>query len=61
LFQRQFLELSDFLDTGCFRPRFDLRKLPMWGDQIEQNEINFEWPKMSDLSLVPPEVSLKTI
>ena len=49
LFTRQFLELSDFLEMGRFRPRFDLKKLPIWGDQVEASEINFEWPKMDDL------------
>ena len=49
LFTRQFLELSDFLEMGRFRPRFDLKKLPIWGDQVEPSEINFEWPKMDDL------------
>ena len=21
-----------------------LKKLPMWGDQVEESEVNFEWP-----------------
>ena len=35
LLERQFSELSEFLDKGSLRPKFDLRKLPLWGKQVD--------------------------
>ena len=61
LLARQFLELTEFLDTGRLKPRFDLKRLPIWGLQADSSEINFEWPTTRDLDLMSPDVSLKAI
>ncbi len=40
---------------------FELKKLPILGEQVDPSEINFEWPVARDLELMSPEVSLKAI
>lgn len=59
LLDRQMNELSEYLDTGRIRPKFDLVRLPLWGEQVDDSEINFEWPKHKDLDLMSPDVSLQ--
>lgn len=49
------------MEIGKFKPTFDLKKLPLWGNQVDLKDINFEWPAMADLHVVSPEVKLKTI
>ena len=44
LLTRHFNEMTEYLELGKLKQRFDLKKLPIWGDQVEMNEINFEWP-----------------
>ena len=61
LLSRQYEELSEFLDTGHVLPKFNIRKLPMWGIQVEDTEINFEWPTLRDLDMISPDVSLSAI
>ena len=55
------MEIDEFLDTGKLKPRFDLRKLPMWGEFVAPNEINFEWPKAKDLDMMSPDICLHAI
>jgi len=55
------LELSSFLDSGKLKPMFDLKKLPILGEQVDLSEINFEWPAAKDLELMSPDVCLKAI
>ena len=42
-------------------PKFKLRKLPMWGEQVTDENINFEWPTQEMLDRMPAGVSLKSI
>ena len=37
LLERQKSELSEFLDTGKLKPKFGLKRLPMWGEQVSGN------------------------
>ena len=43
------------------RPRFTLRKLPMWGEQVAVNQIDFEWPTQEMLDQMPADVSLRSL
>lgn len=38
---------------------FSLRKLPLWGRQVEQDELDFEWPKEVDLGQIGSLVSIE--
>jgi len=38
---------------------YNLRKLPMWGQQVSLEAINFEWPTQGMFDKMPPSVSLK--
>jgi hypothetical protein len=40
---------------------FELKKLPILGEQVDPSEINFEWPVARDLELMSPEVTIKAI
>ena len=45
-----------------FRPKtFVLKKLPMWGEQVAADAINFEWPTQEIFDEWPLDVSLKSI
>ena len=39
----------------------DLRRLPLWGEQVEPHEINFEWPTQELLNKLPADLSLKAL
>jgi len=43
------------------KPKFTLRKLPMWGKQLAANEINFEWPTQELLDQMPADASLRSL
>ena len=43
------------------KPKFTLRKLPMWGQQVTLDKIDFEWPTQEMLDRWLPDVSLKSI
>ena len=38
------LSMNIFNEIEAPKPKFTLRKLPMWGEQVTPDEINFEWP-----------------
>jgi len=61
LLSRQSNELSEYLELGKLKQRFDLKKLPVWGNQIDSSEVNFEWPTHQDVELMSPDVGLKAI
>ena len=62
LLERQTTELAEFIDTGKLKPKFGLKRLAMWGEQVGASEINFEWPLLRDLdNLMSPDVTLKAL
>ena len=61
LLERQKGELTEFLDTGKLKPKFGLKRLPMWGQQVLASDINFEWPMPRDLNMIAPDVTLKAL
>lgn len=62
LLERQKSELTEFIDTGKLKPKFGLKRLPMWGQQVNPREINFEWPMASDLDFTMfPDGTLKAL
>ena len=62
LLERQKSELSEFVYTGKLKPKFGLKRLPIWGEQVSSSEINFEWPLKNDLdNLMSPDVTLKAL
>ena len=38
-----------------------LKKLPVWGEQASNSEINFEWPTPEIFSQMLPDVSLQSL
>ena len=38
--------------------KFTLRKLPMWGEQVTPDKINFEWPTEADIRMMAADVRL---
>ena len=42
------------------RPKFTLRKLPMWG-KTHGNAVNFEWPTQEMLDRMPTDTRLESI
>ena len=38
-----------------------LKKLPLWGEQVLDDEINFEWPTPSIFADMQPDVSLESL
>ena len=38
-----------------------VRKLPLWGEQVEPEEIDFEWPNEEVIQSLPEDVSLESI
>ena len=44
----------------CLRP-FKLKKLQMWGKQISEGEIDFEWPTQEFLEKQAPNASLQSL
>ena len=59
-FMRQSMDMSTSagLPLG---PRFTLKKLPMYGYQVEADAINFEWPTQEMVDQWPENASLKSI
>ena len=55
-----FLEVST-TQAEVFKPKFVLKKLPMWGEQVSAHAINFEWPTQEIFDKWPLDVSLKSI
>ena len=43
------------------KPKFILKKLPMWGWQAPADKIDFEWPTQALFDSMLPDVSLKSI
>ena len=41
--------------------RFTLRKLPMWGEQVAEDVIDFEWPTVDMISDLPEDIKLKKL
>lgn len=41
--------------------RYVLRKLPLWGDQVADDELNFEWPTQAQFDKLGPDVRLQSI
>ena len=41
--------------------KYTLRKVSCWGERVTAKEINFEWPNLAMLDLMPPGVSLKSL
>ena len=39
--------------------RFSLRRLPMFGEQIDESMINFKWPEQKHLDEIPENTYLK--
>lgn len=35
--------------------------MPLWGEQVEPHEINFEWPTQELLNKLPVDLSLKAL
>ena len=42
-------------------PGFILKKLPMWGQQVGEAQIDFEWPTHEILERMDPSVTLKSL
>ena len=38
-----------------------IRRMPMWGQKVEENAINFSWPTQEIIDELPPDVSLMTL
>ena len=41
--------------------KYTLKKLPMWGAQVEEGEINFQWPTQEILDQMEPNVTLTSL
>lgn len=46
------------IDTSQTK-KYTLRKLAMWGEQVENDAINFEWP--ADIDMIWPTVKLESL
>ena len=42
-------------------PGATLKKLPLWGEKVSDNEIDFEWPTPETFAQMSPDVSLQSI
>ena len=54
------------LDVNCLlglepRSEITLRKLPLWGKHVSENEVNFQWPSIELLKQMDRAVHLKSI
>ena len=38
-----------------------LRKLPLWGERVSEDEINFEWPTPEIFAQMQPDVTIQSI
>ena len=38
-----------------------IKKLPLFGEQVEDDEINFEWPTKEDFDKMRPDVTLQSM
>jgi len=38
-----------------------LRKLPLWGEKVSDEEIDFEWPTLETFDQMEPDVSINSI
>ena len=43
------------------KPRLKLRKLPLWGEQVKLDQINFEWPTQEILDQLPTTCQLTSM
>ena len=46
---------------AVIKPKFTLRKLPMWGQQVHADQINFDWPTEEMTKDMSQDVFLKSI
>lgn len=44
LLMRQTNEIECMLSLDTRKRKYSLRKMSLWGEQVEPNEITFEWP-----------------
>ena len=56
LLSRQTDEIQSILELDDSKHKYSLRKLALWGEQVEADAINFEWPKEADM--IWPKVRL---
>ena len=47
--------------SSLYKPKVSLRRLPLWGEQVPLDEVDFEWPSLDAISKLPSYVSLKSI
>ena len=43
------------------RPKTTIRRLPMWGKNTREDQVNFSWPSQEQLNVMRFDVSLKSI
>lgn len=53
--------MSMYTEPVVQKPKFTLRRLPMWGEKLPESEVNMEWPTQAMLDEWPADVSLKSI
>ena len=41
--------------------KYTLKKLPMWGKKVQNDEINFQWPSQAMLNEMEPDAWLESI
>lgn len=59
LLSRQTDEIESILELDDSKRKYSLRKLALWGEQVEADAINFEWPKEEDM--IWPKVKLQSL
>jgi len=59
LLSRQTSEIESMLELDTTKRKFTLRKLALWGEQVESDKINFEWPLEADM--IWPNVRLQSL
>ena len=40
---------------------FTVQQLPMWGEKVSQDQINFRWPSQQALDAMPEDVRLEKL
>ena len=58
----QLKNLKKHLGQGnSTRNKFTLRKLPLWGKQIDENQIDFEWPTQDMIADIDSDTRLESL
>ena len=54
--------LQDYLNLcGEKKREFVLKRLPLWGQKVKADDVNFEWPTQEMLDKMPSDVYLQSL